>query len=107
MVDEEARVSDNSAQVAEAVRLWHAGDQQGAVNVLRPLADGGDVVAAVPLLQFLWNLPPGWQQGVPYAQQVARAGIPAPFLTNYVSNMLNDPTHREDVRRTPLQAARK
>jgi hypothetical protein len=88
--------ANNAARIVDALRLWQAGNQQGAVDVLRPLADSGDIRAAIPLLQFMWSMPPGWQEGIPYARQVAEAGVPAPFLVNYVNNMLNDPPHRED-----------
>jgi hypothetical protein len=81
-------------EVAQALQTIQTEGAEQAAARLRPLADGGDLAASVALLQLLWS--PTWTEGIPYAKRVAAAGVPTPFLVNYLNNMLADATYRAD-----------
>jgi hypothetical protein len=81
----------------EALQLWTSGNQQGAVDRIRPAADADDPSAVGLIAWFLHQMgEPLWRTGVPYAQKALALGVP--WVANYYfGNMLNDPQLRQQV----------
>jgi hypothetical protein len=81
----------------DALSSWQQGNQQGALDRIRPFADEGDRVAIGLIAWFLHQMgEPHWRTGVPYALQAARSGQPW-VINYYLGNMLNDQTLRGQV----------
>ena len=81
----------------EAFAAWQQGDQQGALDRIKPFADEGDRIAVGLISWFLHQMgEPRWREGVPYALKAAGAGQPW-VINYYLGNMLNDPTLRGQV----------
>jgi hypothetical protein len=82
---------------AEAMQLWQRGEQQQAVERVRPLADQGDLTALALICWFFHQMAePQWRQGVPYMQKALKQGMP--WVLNYfLGNMLNDAALRRQL----------
>lgn len=80
--------------VAQAFQQWSAGQQQPAIESVRPYADEGHGWALAMIAWFLHQTgEPGWRSAIPYAENAVRAGYP--LAANYViGNMMNDPSLR-------------
>lgn len=87
--------SQETRQAAiEALTTWQQGNQQAALDRIRPLAEQHDRLALGLISWFLHQMgEPHWRDGVPYAMEAARAGLPW-VLNYYLGNMLNDPNLR-------------
>src|SRR6059058_373157 len=78
----------------QALQQWQQGQQQPAIDALRPLADQGVPSAMYVLAWFLHQMgDPGWREAIPYVERVV--GLGYPWAANYViGNMTNDPALR-------------
>ena len=86
-----------SAAVTNAIGQWQSGQQQPAVEILRPLADLGEPVPLALICWFLHQMPePFWRQGVEYAREALAKGMP--WVHGYfVGNMQQDPSMAPEV----------
>lgn len=81
----------------EALVMWNQGNQQEAVDRVRPYADEGDRVALGVISWFLYQMgEPRWKEGIPYALKAAKSGLPW-VLSYYLGNILNDPNYRSQA----------
>lgn len=81
--------SRNEPQILAAAQQW-PGNQQVAIDQLRPIAESGDAPAAALLAYLLGPQTARWQEGIVYARQAAEAGISAPAYV-YSQNLLGQP----------------
>lgn len=75
---------------AQALQMWTTGRQAEAMELLRPLANNGEVVASTLMAWFLQQTgEPGWRNAIPYVERAVRGGNTTAI--NYViGNMMND-----------------
>lgn len=80
--------------ITDAFQRWANGDQQGAVDVVRPAADAGEPAGLGLLAFFLYQRgEPHWREGVPYAEAAVRKGLP--WVANYyLGQMQSDAAFR-------------
>jgi hypothetical protein len=78
----------------QAFQFWNSGQQQQAIDLIRPFADQDQPWALALIAWFLHQTgDPGWRNAIPYADRAVRAGYP--MAVNYViGNMLSDPALR-------------
>jgi hypothetical protein len=92
--------------ISQALQLWSEGQQQPAVDAVRPAADADDPAALGLICWFMYQRgEPLWREGVPYAIAAVKKGMP--WVANYyLGNMQNDPALRNqlpDLLDQPLQ----
>jgi VIT1/CCC1 family predicted Fe2+/Mn2+ transporter len=89
--------TESATAVAEALQLWTNGNQQGAIDRVRPLAEAEDPPALALICWFFPQLgEPRWREGVDFAEKAVRKGM-GWVVGNYFGNMLNDPNLRQRV----------
>lgn len=84
----------SQAIAANAMQMWLSGRQSEAQELLRPLANSGEVLAASLMAWFLYQTgEPNWRSAIPYVERAVRGGNP--LTLNYVlPNMMNDASLR-------------
>lgn len=93
MADEATRL-----MITEAFDAWSRGDQNAAIERVRPAADAGDAIGLGLISWFIHQLgEPRWREGIPYAEGALAKGMPW-VAAYYFGNMVNDATLRQ---RTP------
>lgn len=92
--------------ISQSFQHWADGQQQQAIDAVRPAADAGDPAALGLICWFMHQRgEPLWREGVPYAIAAAQKGLPW-VASYYIGNMQNDPALRNqlpDLLATPLQ----
>jgi hypothetical protein len=90
--------NDESRQlITDALDAWTRGDQNGAVERVRAAADNGDPVGLALISWFLYQMgEPRWREGIPYAEQAIRKGMPW-VAAYYFGSMIGDPTLRQQA----------
>jgi hypothetical protein len=80
-----------------AMQNWSQGNQQAAIDGLRPHADAGE---AGPIALLAWYLSqmgaPHWSDGLNYCREALKLGMPQ-VATYYFGNLLSDPAYRPQV----------
>ena len=83
-----------SSEFQNAMAQWPSNPQAGLAQ-LRPIADSGDIAANAILASLYPQVGP-WNEGIPYAQRAADAGV-VPSLASYAGNMIGDPALHADL----------
>jgi hypothetical protein len=86
-----------SESVVESLTQWNQGQQEAAVERIKPFADKGEPAALVLISWFLAQMgQPRIADGIPYAEAAIKKGIP--FIVNYyVPHMMNDQVQRPNT----------
>jgi hypothetical protein len=87
--------NENRPQIVAALQQWGQGNQQPAIDALRPLADGGDEDAIVLVAWMLGQLGRA-VDGIPYAEKAFESGA-ALATVNYGPNLLAQGNRPEGV----------
>ncbi len=83
--------------LAEALKLWGQGQQDAAVNVVKPGADEGDAGALLLICWFLHQMAdPKWREAIPYAKRASDQGNPW-ILGFFFGHLADDPATRADA----------
>ncbi|WP_439939296.1 hypothetical protein ACS3YM_06705 [Nocardia sp. N13] len=89
--------AESGQAVTQAFQEWNSGQQQPAIERIRPFADRDEPWALALISWFLHQTgDPGWRNAIPYAEKAIRTGYP--MAANYViGNMMNDPNLRSQA----------
>lgn len=87
----------NDETLANALTIWSRGEQQPAVDAVRPLADEGEPAALLLIVWFLHQMgEPFVREGIPYAKRAAEQGNPW-ILNFYFGFLADDPSLRSEA----------
>lgn len=83
--------------ITSSLQSWNEGQQQAAVDTLRPHAESGERAAVLLLSWFLSQMgQPFWTEGLTYAQKAIELGIPQ-AASYYFGTLIGDPNYRNQV----------
>jgi hypothetical protein len=83
-----------SDAITSSLQSWNQGQQQAALDALRPLADEGQREALLLIAWFMSQMgQPSWNDGLAYARRAAEMGMPQ-ALTYYFGQLFNDASYR-------------
>lgn len=80
-----------------ALQAWSQGNQQAALEAVRPHADAGDRAAVLLIAWFMSQMGQAfWTDGLAYARKAAELGMPQP-ATYFFGQILGDPNFRSQA----------
>jgi hypothetical protein len=83
-----------SDAITSALQNWNQGQQQAAIEALRPLADADEREPLILLAWFMSQMgQPHWNDGMRYARRAAELGMPQ-ALTYYFNQFIGDANYR-------------
>lgn len=83
--------------ITSALQSFGQGNQQAALDTLRPLADMDERAAVLLMAWFLSQMgQPHWTDGLNYARRGVELGMPQ-IAQYYFGNMINDPNYRSQL----------
>ncbi len=86
----------NQSDLQQAIQHWSGGNQDAAINLLRPLADSNDPAALGLICWFYHQMGGRIAEGIPYLEKAIDAGLPH-VVGYFYGNMMNDPALRPRV----------
>ncbi|HET9676811.1 MAG TPA: hypothetical protein VFP21_04835, partial [Solirubrobacterales bacterium] len=90
-------MASTDENLAAALKGWSQGNQDAAIDLVKPLADEGDPAGLLLICWFLHQMgEPRNREGIPYAKRAAEQGNPW-ILGFYFGLLADDPTTRADA----------
>jgi hypothetical protein len=83
---------DTTEQLGQALQTWQAGNQQPAIDQVRPLAEAEDL-GALLAISWMYHQQGAFQQGLPFAIKAAEKGNPW-VLGWYFGHLADNPETR-------------